>query len=128
MFCNQVVPVMAENEVKDKYIYIYLEPGITYLEKLQGSEKWYWGTDYTCGDLYEAEEVFRNGKSFVPNRLIFVHYPEGIVFEPIKSREYQYFGMPACIDGVIYFLLVNFEEGFIRMFQCSDDMKKVINI
>ena len=32
--------------------------GITYLENLDTSSEWYLGTDYACGDLYEAEEVF----------------------------------------------------------------------
>lgn len=91
--------------------------GITYLEKLNASMDWYWGTDYTCGDLYEAEEVFLDGKRFEPNRLIFVHYPDGKVFEPIKTKENQYFGRPAYIDGGIYILLVDFEKKYIRIVQ-----------
>ncbi len=93
--------------------------GITYLEKFNENMDWYWGTDYTCGDLYEAEEVFLDGKRFEPNRLIFVHYPDGKVFEPIKAKEKQYFGSPAYIDGGIYILLVNFEEKFIRIIKWS---------
>ena len=93
--------------------------GITYLEKFNASMDWYWGTDYACGDLYEAEEVFLDGKRFEPNRLIFVHYPDGKVFEPIKAKENQYFGSPAYIDGVIYILLVNFEEKFIYIVKWS---------
>ena len=54
----------------------------------------------------EAEEIFLSGKSFNPNRLIFVHYPYGNIFEPMKSEEGQYFGMPAYIEGSIYILLV----------------------
>lgn len=91
--------------------------GITYLEKFNASMEWYWGTDYACGDLYEAEEVFLTGKRFEPNRLIFVHYPDGAVFEPIKAREKQYFGRPAYMDGRIYILVVNFEDKFIRVVQ-----------
>lgn len=89
--------------------------GITYLEKLSEESNWYWGTDYACGDLYEAEEVFLKGNRFEPNRLIFVQYPEGNVFEPIQAKEKQYFGRPACIDGKIYILLVDFEEKMIRV-------------
>ena len=91
--------------------------GITHLEKFDTSSEWYWGTDYACGDLYEAEEVFQMGKRFEPNRLIFVHDPEGTVYEPIAAKEKQYFGTPACIEGKIYFLLVNFEEKMIRVFE-----------
>ena len=96
--------------------------GITYLEKFNTSMEWYWGTDYTCGDLYEAEEVFRDGKRFEPNRLIFVHYPEGTVFEPIEAKNNQYFGSPAYIDGVIYILLVNFDKNLVCIVRCSDAM------
>lgn len=84
--------------------------GITYLEKFDGCSEWYWGTNYTNGDLYEAEEIYLSGKEIKPNRLIFVHYPDGTVFEPIKSDRSQYFGMPAYVDGSIYILLVSFEE------------------
>lgn len=99
--------------------------GINYLEKFETCAEWYWGTDYTCGDLYEAEEVFLKGERFEPNRLVFVHYPDGKVVEPIKAKEYQYFGTPACIDGMIYILLVNFDEKMIRVFQCGKDMEEI---
>ena len=102
--------------------------GITYLENFNTCTEWYWGTDYACGDLYEAEEVFLAGKRFESNRLIFVHYPDGKVFEPIKPKENQYFGRPAYIDGQIYFLLVNFDEKLIRVFQSSHDMEESVVI
>lgn len=94
--------------------------GITYLEELDAGAGWYWGTDYACGDLYEAEEVFSKGMRFEPNRLIFVHYPEGTVVEPIKAQEMQYFGRPVYMDGTIYMLLVNFEEKMIRIFRYTN--------
>ena len=90
--------------------------GITYLEKFDTNAEWYWGTDFSCGDLYEAEEVFLMGKRFEPNRLVFVHYPDGTVYEPIARKENQYFGRPACVGGKLYLLLVNFEESMIRIF------------
>ena len=100
--------------------------GITYLEEFDCCSEWYWGTNYTSGDLYEAEEIFLSGKRFEPNRLIFVHYPDGTVFEPIAAKENDYFGCPAYIDGAIYILLVSFEEKVIRVYQCSSDMKDTI--
>lgn len=100
--------------------------GITYLEKFDSCSEWYWGTDYACGDLYEAEEVFLSGKEFASNRLIFIHYPDGSVFEPINAKKNQYFGAPAYIDGIIYILLVSFDEKVIRVYQCSDDMNEII--
>ena len=100
--------------------------GITYLEKFDLCSEWYWGTNYTSGDLYEAEEMFLSGKEFSPNRLIFVHYPDGNIFEPIKSEEGQYFGMPAYIEGSIYILRVSFVEKAIRIYKCSDDMCETV--
>ena len=64
--------------------------GITYLAPLTGSRIWYWGTDYTSGDLYEAEELYRDGHRISRNRLIFVHAPDGRVAEPVRAREGQY--------------------------------------
>ena len=31
--------------------------GITYLEEFDCCSEWYWRTNYTNGDLYEAEEI-----------------------------------------------------------------------
>ena len=42
--------------------------GIADLEPLAGSSEWYWGADYTSGDLYEAEELFRSGHPIQKNR------------------------------------------------------------
>ncbi len=99
--------------------------GITHLEKLDESQEWYWGTDYACGDLWEAEQAFLDGKRFEPNRLVFVRYPDGTVFEPIKAQEDQYFGRPAYIDGAIHILLVDFEEKLIRILRCSQELNKI---
>ena len=37
--------------------------GITYIQPLTGTDEWYWGTDYTSGDLYEAEELYRDNEA-----------------------------------------------------------------
>ena len=102
--------------------------GITYLEKFDGCSEWYWGTNYTNGDLYEAEEIYLSGGQIEPNRLIFVHYPDGKVFEPIKSELNQYFGLPAYVNGSVYILRVAFEEKKIRVYQCSADMYETVLI
>ncbi len=93
--------------------------GISYLAPLTGSRNWYWGTDYTSGDLYEAEELYRDGHRIRQNRLIFVHYPEGRVVEPVQAREGQYFGLPAW-DGGIVILLADFPAGEIRLLRYED--------
>lgn len=99
--------------------------GISYLQELGMGEEWYWGTDSACGDLYEAEEVFLKGKRFEPNRLVFVHYPDGKVYEPIPAKENQYFGRPQYVDGKIHILLVDFSEKQIQVLQYTPETEEM---
>ena len=87
--------------------------GITYLEPL--GDGWYWGTDHTSGDLYEAEELFRSGHRIRQNRLILAREPEGELWEPVPAREGQYFGRPALWDGAPVLLAADFPAGEIRL-------------
>lgn len=89
--------------------------GITYLDALPGSKTWYWGMDYTHGDLYEAEELFRYGNPIQQNRLILVRYPEGTVYEPVHPEPGQYLGRPVYHNGQVVFLLVDFPRNEIRI-------------
>lgn len=91
--------------------------GITYLEPLNGSGGWYWGSDYAQGDLYEAEELYRQQHEVNCNRLVFVHYPDGYVAEPVQGRAGQYFGNPLFYDGKIQILLVDFLKSLISILQ-----------
>ena len=102
--------------------------GIAYLEPLTGSCEWYWGTDYTSGDLYEAEELYRDGHRIKQNRLIFVHYPDGMVFEPVRAREGQYFGRPAYDGSCPVILLADFPAGKIRLLLYNDFCSEVTPI
>lgn len=94
--------------------------GITYIETLDGSGEWYWGSDYASGDLYEAEELFRDGHPVSQNKLIFVHYPDGRVIQPIAAKQGQYFGRPIFYEGRIIILMVDFPAGQIRILQYDD--------
>lgn len=60
--------------------------GITYIEPLAGSQEWYWGSDYIHGDLYETEEVYHDHYPVKCNRLVFVHYPDDRIAEPVKGK------------------------------------------
>ena len=102
--------------------------GITYIEPLDGSCEWYWGTDYIHGDLYEAEELYRAHHPVNSNCLIFVHYPDGRVVEPIKGKPGQYFGRPISYDEKIQILLVDFPQSTIRIFQYNDAANQTIEI
>ena len=95
--------------------------GIGYLQAFEGTARWYWGSDYTSGDLYEAEELYRDGHPIDRNRLLLVSYPEGRLEEPVKAAEGQYFGRPAYYEGKIILLLADFREGALRLlaFDCE---------
>lgn len=89
--------------------------GITYLEPLQGSSEWYWGMDYTGGDLYEAGDLYREGHPIQRNRGILVRYPEGIVYEPVHTKTGQYLGIPAYCDGKVALLMVDYPKEEIHI-------------
>lgn len=97
--------------------------GIHWLDRLEGSQEWYWGTDEASGDLYDAEELFYAGE-FKPNRLIFLHYPSGEVLQPIEPAPGQYFGTPVCSDGKLVILLVQFPLERIQILQYDPERKK----
>ena len=82
--------------------------GITNINELKNSGGWHWGTDYTGGDLYEAEELFRGEHEICCNRLIFLHFPDGRMVEPIKATAGQYFGTPVFYREQVYLLMVDF--------------------
>lgn len=102
--------------------------GITYIEPLEGSTDWYWGTDYTSGDLYEAEELFKQGHPIHQNRLVFVHYPDGKTIQPLIAEDGQYFGRPICCDSRICILMVDFPNGKIKILQFDDALKRKLSL
>ena len=90
--------------------------GITNLQPmLDGTDEWYWSTDYLHGDLYEAEELYRMGHPVRSNRLYLIHYPDGAVYEPITPVPGQYIGYPVYDNDAVALLAVNFPENTIRI-------------
>ena len=100
--------------------------GITYLEPLANCSSWYWGTDYTSGDLYEAEELFKQGHPVRQNRLLFIHYPDGKTVQPLIAEDGQYFGRPICWDSRICILLVDFPREKIKILQLDDRLEQTL--
>lgn len=89
--------------------------GITDLAEISGSGGWYYGVDRIHGDLYEAEELFRDRHEICCNRLILLHCPEGNVLEPVPAKEGQYFSNAVFYDGKICILLADFPGEMIRI-------------
>lgn len=88
---------------------------ISSLSALEGSEDWLWGTDYTYGDLYEAQELYQDHHRIVSNRLIFVNRIDGRVYEPVEEKPGQYFGKPISDENLIMILTADFTAGVIRI-------------
>ena len=97
--------------------------GISYMEILPGSQ-WYWGSDYTGGDLFEAYDLYRCGYSVEKDRLIFVHRETREVWEPVPAEKGRYFGRPAFIDGKIVILHVHFPDQKIVLESCDEITKE----
>lgn len=95
---------------------------------MEGTTKWYWGTDYIHGDLYEAEELFNNNHKIKSNTLLFVSYPDGKVIEPIKAQDGQYFGRPIYYNNIIIILIVDFNKQLIKLEQYDDITSEIVNI
>ena len=102
--------------------------GIHWIEPLEGSGEWFWGTDYSSGDLYEAENLFKKGYSVEPNRLVFVHYPEGEVIEPVLAEPGQYFEKPIYDNGRFIMLLVDFPLAKINIIAYKPETKKISSL
>ena len=71
--------------------------GMTNMELVRGeTDEWYWATDYIHGDLYEAEELFRQGHPVRSNRLYLIHYLDGTVYEAVSSTNRSHFDSDLC--------------------------------
>lgn len=100
--------------------------GMTNMELVRGgTDEWYWATDYIHGDLYEAEELFRQGHSVRSNRLYLIRYPDGTVYEPVKPTDGQYLGSPVYDGSSVVLLAVSFTEGVIRILRFLHQQEKV---
>lgn len=99
--------------------------GITNIELVRGgTSEWYWATDYVHGDLYEAEELFRQKNSVQSNRLYLIHYPDGMVYEPVLPVDGQYLGYPVFDGESVVLLVVNFTESAIHILRFLHQQEK----
>ncbi len=100
--------------------------GMTNMELVrEGTDEWYWATDYIHGDLYEAEELFRSGHPVRSNRLYLIHYPDGTVYEPLPPVDGQYLGTPVYDGNSVVLLVVSFTESAIRILRFLHQQEEV---
>lgn len=89
-----------------------------YLELADGTSDWYIGLHFTediC-DLYEAEEMKKEGKIFVGNCPYFIHYPEGKVYQPFACEKDMYYETPVWDRNHFGILAVDFAKNEIILF------------
>ena len=86
------------------------------------NDEWYYDIDHPYGDLYEAEEFFRQGQVIKGRKLCLVHYPDGEVFFPVQETAGHYCERPVFFENAIYILDVDFPGKLIRIFRfgCQD--------
>ena len=91
--------------------------GITFLQPVPwGTDEWYYALDHPCGDLYEAEELYQDGRLPAGSRLILLHYPDGSQFRPLPPEDGVAIGEPVYYDGRISFPAVDFPAGKILLY------------
>ncbi len=96
--------------------------GITHIEPVPGAtDEWYYGIGCEHGDLYEAETLFREGRSVTGRSFCLVRYPDGELFFPVPKTGGTYTERPVYLDGGIYILKADFTEGSIQIlrFDCA---------
>ena len=49
------------------------------------------------------------------NRLYLIHYPDGMIYEPVHSADGQYLGTPVYDGSSVVLLVVSFTESVIRI-------------
>ena len=97
--------------------------GISYIEPVPGATSvWYYGLDDGLGDLYEAEELFHQGRTIKGRKFCLVHFPDGQVFFPVPKKEGHYSEKPVFLEDGIFIVDVNFPKASIRIirFDCKD--------
>ena len=105
--------------------------GITFISPVsEGTEEWYYGLNYDHGDLYEAEELYKQGFEIDGRDLILIRYPEGKIFRPVPKMKGTYVESPVYLENGIYILMVDFEDGkiIIYRFDCEDLETSVVKV
>lgn len=97
--------------------------GIYSITSVEGIDGWYYGLNYTCGDLYDAEEIYRSGSALEASTLVLIRYPDGEVVS-LTAGPGRCWGKPVGCGGWIYTLLVDFPAGAIEIGRRTGDMRE----
>ena len=83
--------------------------GTSFIAPVEGSHGvWYYGMDPSSGDLYEAEEILKDGIIPKGDRLFLIRYPEGTVSAVHERKDGVCHEVPVYDHGKICVLCVDF--------------------
>ena len=91
---------------------------------MYGDGNWYYSRNYPSGDLYEAEEIYTDGKTPAGTVLFLISYPDGTAFEPLPVQDGVIIEDPVYSNGAIFLLSVDFPKGLIRIHRFDTDTKQ----
>ena len=97
-----------------------------YPETVEGTDEWYYCklAKNTFCDLYEAEDIINSGNVYDGMNCVLIHYPDGEVIRPFEFRENVYVDSPIFYDGILYFLVVDFNQKKIQIVSYIPKIKK----
>ena len=99
--------------------------GIQYLEAVEGTAEWYFAISYPAGDMYEAEELYQDGKEVEGTVLLLVHYPDGKIYQPVAEKKSQCLGRPVFSEGSLCFAGVDFAQGNVKVYGFNGETAEV---
>lgn len=108
-----------------------IECGQFYLEPVPYSNgRWYYSIDYNHGDVFEADEIIKQGRELKGDVLTFVSYPEGKVCYQSQRRRRLSYTSPVFCDDRIYYLSVDFDSRIVSInyFDPASDKAGVKNV
>lgn len=102
-----------------------------YPERIEGTSEWYYcklAANCFC-DLYEAEEIVKEGHVYEGMTCVLIHYPDGQVYYPFVAKENVYVEAPTFCDGVLYFIVADFAEMLVQVvaFNTEDFEQKTVH-
>ncbi len=99
--------------------------GNTYLNRIEGSENFYYALDIPHGDLYEAYELYQLQKHTEGSLLYVIDAKTEELFIPFERRANTYHSNPVFTDGKIDVLSVDFRQESADLYEVDPKTKSV---
>jgi hypothetical protein len=97
--------------------------GMQMLQPVKRCHHWYYAIEDVLDDLCDAEEAYIDGDKVKANRLMFVSYPDGTVYEPIQAASNQYFSDSLIWKDAVFFMMADFARRKLFVFRWLPEME-----